>query len=212
MNVYLLRDPNDLIIRYIGLTNKLPAHRLNIHVKDARTRKRKGGYLSEKDRWILGLLSANQKPICICLVQNLDKELCIAIEHNIIIGLRRIKDGGKLLNVQPGGFYESDKASPWNRGLKDCYNEDYMYRMKINQLNRKDVFRFDLNGNLIDVWQSIRTMCAEQGFDRRTVQRCLEKRRGYHSHKGFLFSYSKNDIPEYRKKKGKRHKKRGYEK
>ncbi len=113
---------------------------------------------------------------------------------------RRIDDGGTLLNVQKGGSYESDKATPWNKGLTECYSDEFLENMKLSQSNRKEVYRFDIAGNFIDSWISTRTMCEKLEFDRRTVQRCLNKRPNFISHKGFMFSYDRNDIPYYHNK------------
>lgn len=197
MNVYILKDPNDLTVRYVGLTSKSPLHRMRMHIKDAKTKLRQERNLNTKEEWLLRLIAINQSPIVVCLAKQVSKEVGIQVEKNIIAIYGRQCDGGTLYNVQRGGSYESDKATPWNRGLSGCYTENYMYNMKINQSNRKDIFRFDRNGNLIDSWQSIRTMCSTLNFDRRTVQRCLEKRKHYNSHKGYMFTYSPNDVPVY---------------
>lgn len=197
MNVYILKDPNNNIVRYVGLTSKDPAHRLNMHIKEAKTKQRYNRHLSNKENWILSLALDLQKPIVECLVEDVSKEVGILVERNIIAIYRRICDGGTLLNVQKGGYYESDKATPWNRGLTDCYTTDFVERMKLSQSNRKEIFRFDIAGNFVDSWISTRTMCSELGLDRRTVQRCLNKRPNFISHKGFMFSYDRNDIPKY---------------
>lgn len=202
MNVYILKDPNDLTVRYVGLTSKSPLHRMRMHIKDAKTKHRQQHHLNAKEEWLLRLVAINQNPIVVCLANQVSKAVGIEVEKNIIAIYRRQCDGGTLYNIQQGGSYDSDKATPWNRGLNGCYTREYMYNMKINQSNRKDIYRFDKYGNLIDSWQSIRTMCAMLRFDRRTVQRCLEKRKYYNSHKGYMFSYSPNEVPIYHNNSG----------
>lgn len=197
MNVYILKDPNDLTVRYVGLTSKPPLHRMRMHIKDAKTKQRQERYLSSKEEWLLRLIAIDQRPIVVCLAKHVNKEVGIEVEKNIIAIYGRQCDGGTLYNVQQGGSYDSDKTTPWNRGLTGCYTHNYMHNMKINQSNRKDIYRFDKKGNLIDSWQSIRTMCSTLNFDRRTVQRCLEKRKNYNSHKGFMFTYSPKEVPIY---------------
>ncbi len=200
MNVYVLLDPNDGVARYVGLTSKDVKHRLQMHIKEAKTKLRYGRYISTKERWILSLLSNNQIPTIQCMVENISKEVGIMVEQNIIAIYRRLCDGGTLLNVQKGGSYDSDKATPWNRGLTECYSDEFIENMKRSQSNRKDIYRFDIAGNFIDSWISTRTMCEKLGFDRRAVQRCLNKRPNFISHKGFMFSYDRNDIPCYKNK------------
>lgn len=200
MNVYVLRDPNDLIVKYVGLTSKSVAHRLNMHIKDAKTRQRKSHYLSNKDKWLLSLISKDQRPIWTCLVRDVEKDIGIEIEQNIIEIFKRECDGGTLVNVQRGGSYDCDKTTPWNRGLKNCYSDKFMEAMKKHQSNRITIFRFDTYGNFIDSWISVRTMCSELNLDRRTVQRCLHQCSNFISHKGYMFSYGRDDIPVYSNK------------
>lgn len=197
MNVYVLIDPTDNVFKYIGMTSKSVEHRVRMHIKDARTLRRQNRYLNKKNNWLLSLCDKGLYPSVISLVKDISKDTAILVERNIIAIVRRVSDGGTLLNIQKGGSYDSDKATPWNRGLTNCYSQSFIDRMKLNQSNRKEVYRFDKSGNLVDVWISTRTMCAELGFDRRTVQRCLNKRPSYLSHKGHMFSYSLNDVPVY---------------
>lgn len=196
MNVYVLRDPNDLTIKYVGLTSREVKLRLQVHVKEARGRQRKGLPLNQKHQWILGLLAKGQRPDCICVAANLDKDIGILVEKNLIEICKRECDGGILKNILRGGSYDSDKTTPWNKGLKSCYTEEFIEAMKMSQGHRKEVYRFDKESNYMDKWISIRTMCETLGYDRRTVQRCLSKCENYISHKGFMFSYSIDDIPK----------------
>lgn len=200
MNVYVLKDPLDEVVKYVGLTSKDVRHRLRMHIKEAKTKQRYSRYLSAKESWILSLIKKGQEPTVQCMVENVTKEIGIMVEQNIIAIIRRVCDGGTLLNVQKGGSYDSDKATPWNRGLSECYSNEFIENMKLNQSNRKNIFRFDKDGNFIDSWISIRTMCDELGLDRRTVQRCLNKIPNYMSHKGFMFSYDISDVPQYQNK------------
>ena len=200
MNIYLLRDPIDLIVKYVGITKKTAGQRLKCHIKDTKTRHRKNQYLSNKEKWILGLLQLNLTPIAECILSNVSEELAIDIEPKIISIYKREFEGGSLKNVQSGGYYESNKATPWNKGLKNCYSDNFIHQMKLNQPLRKPIFGFDKNGNLLDEWPSIRTLCFELKLDRRAVQRCLNKDPNFISHKKYMFSYDQNDIPVYTNK------------
>lgn len=201
MNVYVLKDPNNNSFRYVGLTSLSITHRLSKHIKDAKTQRRYNRHLSDKEKWLLSLIDNGQKPIAHLMVGNVSKDVGIFVEMNLIAVCGRLCDNsGTLYNVQLGGHMNGDKATPWNRGLRDCYSDEFMANMKRNQTNRKEIHRFDMDSNYVDSWISVRTMCAELGFDRRTVQRCLNKHPNFISHKGYMFSYNRSDIPIYSNK------------
>lgn len=197
MNVYLLRDPNDSIIKYVGITKHSIEHRLMIHIKDAKGRHRRNEYLSGKDKWILNLLSHGQKPISECVLADIGEKAAMNLEKHLIHIIKREAEGGTLKNVQGGGTYDSCKSTPWNKGVNDCYPASFIHAMAFNQPNRKSIYRFSKDGLFIDSWNSLRSMCEKLHFDRRSVQRCLCKHPNYVSHKGYMFSYSLNDIPVY---------------
>lgn len=197
MNVYQLRDPNDFVIKYVGITKHSIEYRLMMHIKDTKGRLRRNEYLSGKDKWILNLLSDGQKPIPEYVLADVGEKAAMNLEKHLINIIKREAEGGTLKNVQGGGTYDSCKATPWNKGIKDCYSDSFIHAMTLNQPYRKNIYRFSRDGSFIDSWNSVRSMCESLHFDRRTVQRCLNKRPNYMSHKGFMFSYSLNDIPVY---------------
>ena len=191
MVVYALKDPIDKVIKYIGITKHTALQRYKIHLKDAKTRQRKGEFLSKKEKWILGLLSKQMQPVVETLYQNLSEDIALQKEQELIAQYKRISEGGILYNVCEGGYYDSCKAVVWNKGLKGCYDEAFITNNRNHQKGRKTVYRFDKNGKLIDEWASIRLMCKELVLDRRTVMRCLSGDMNFVSHKGFMFHYSK---------------------
>ena len=77
MNVYILKDPNDYTVKYVGLTSRFVDHRLRMHIKEAKTKRRYSRYLSEKQKRILSLLDKEQEPIIDCMVENITKEVGI---------------------------------------------------------------------------------------------------------------------------------------
>ncbi|MGN0044636.1 GIY-YIG nuclease family protein [Alistipes indistinctus] len=208
MDVYVLKDPvNGGTVRYVGITRQPLKERLRQHIKTARTRARRQLYLNPKDQWILFLLSIGQKPIITPLSWGLNEETAVREEKKIIATFKRVGEGGKLLNRDEGGSYDiCDGKRAWNRGWKDCFDSDLKNRMIHHQPGRKEVFRFDKRGNFLDSWISLRTMCNELGLDRRSVMRCLSNQPHYSSHKGFMFSYSREDVPVYHNKSSLRRK------
>lgn len=196
MVVYSLLDPNDGVVRYIGITTLTAKKRFAIHLKDAKTKRRKGLYMSKKEKWLLELFENNQRPIISTLFTDLAKSDAEEKEKQLIALYKRTSEGGILYNVQEGGEFHSDIMTPWNKDKHNCYSEDFLLNNKLNQPNSNKVYRFTKDGELIDVWNSTRDMCATLNFDRRTVMRCLHKEENFISHKGYMFSYEKIS-PQY---------------
>ncbi|NDV63905.1 hypothetical protein [Bacteroides sp. 224] len=188
MIVYILKDPLDNLIKYVGISNNTAWHRFKTHRKDAKTRKRKGEYLSRKDKWILKLDDLGLVPIIETVFEG-NEEDAVLKEVELIRLYKRSYEGGSLLNVQEGGYYVSDMTIPWNKGVKNCYDEDLLKNNREKQPNRKTVYRFDKDGKLLDEWLSLRFMCDSLNLDRRAVMRCLNKSQNFISHKGFMFSH-----------------------
>lgn len=104
MTVYLLKDPNDLKVKYVGITRKSPTERLRIHIKDAKARLRREVYLSKKEKWLLGLALSGKKPIIEVVHHDITAEEAIEVERNLINKYGRESDGGTLKNVMKGVF------------------------------------------------------------------------------------------------------------
>lgn len=102
MNVYMLIDPNDQKVKYVGITRKSPEERLRIHIRDAKARLRKENYLSKKDKWLLGLALSNKKPIIKLVFKDITEERAIQAEIDLIKMYGRESDGGTLKNVMKG--------------------------------------------------------------------------------------------------------------
>ena len=197
MIVYILKDPSDYIVRYIGISKHTAKYRFRMHKKDAKTKQRRGEYLSQKDKWILGLCEQGLEPIIETVFEGLIEKEALTKEAELIGKYKRIPEGGTLYNVQESGFaYDCCKATVWNKGIKDCYSKEFLENNIIAQPNRKTVYRFNKNGSLIDEWVSIRTMCDTLNLDRRAVMRCLKGELHFVSHKGFMFNYTK-EPPKY---------------
>ncbi len=196
MIVYSLTDPNNMILRYIGISKHTAIERFRIHLKDAKTKERKHEYLSTKEKWLLKLYHSKQQPIVATLFDNLSENEAISKEAELIAKYGRIFEGGTLYNVQEGGYYDSCKATVWNKGLHGCYSKEFLENNKLKQPNSKAIYRFTKEGEFIDKWNSIRDMCRCLNLDRRAVVRCLKHEENFVSHKGFMFNYTK-DAPVY---------------
>ena len=90
--LYHLIDPNTQIVRYIGVTYR-PRARFLEHLKGAKKLR------THKDRWILGLLNDNQKPIFKIVRETPDKDQVLKFEIDSIANVR------DLTNSTTGGEY-----------------------------------------------------------------------------------------------------------
>lgn len=67
------------------------------------------------------------------------------------------------------------------------YNNNYgTVKERISKSNSKKVYQYDLNGNLIKVWDNAR-IASENGFTRSSISHCCLGRRK--KHKGYIWSY-----------------------
>lgn len=75
------------------------------------------------------------------------------------------------------------------------YNNTYGTRMeRIAKANCKKIFQYDLNGNLIKIWESVKE-CAKNGFSKSGVSEASNYRYnvvGNNKYKGF--KWSKNEV------------------
>lgn len=190
MNVYSLADPISKEIKYIGITKNKVEQRLKGHIKDSKTKLKHNKYLSRKEKWILDLDSKNLIPLIATLKAGLSTNEAEDLEKKLISQYKRISEGGVLYNIQEGGEYTGLKATPWNRGLRGCYSEEYIKNNREHQPNSKATYVWTKDGEFVGRWSSIRRLCDELKLDRRTVMRCLNANSSYfQTHKGLVFSH-----------------------
>lgn len=110
------------------------------------------------------------------------------------------KDGNKLNNrvtnlewatVQQNTqhAYDNGLAKAWNKGKTGIYSDDVIATNKFNQPNRKGIKLLDEN-EVCGVYQSLRQLCKEMNFDRRTAQRVLKQEQSYNTIKGYKLVYA----------------------
>lgn len=191
MILYILRDPIDKTVRYVGITSKTASQRLARHIKDAKAKLRRGQYLSRKEKWLLDLDGQKIQPIIEIVEENLSEYEAEIKERELIKLHGRLYDGGLLFNVQLGGHYHSKEATPWNRGLKGCHSVEFIENNRKMQPNSKSTYVWHKDGRYVGCWISIRQVSEELGLDRRCVMRCLNSKSSYfQSHKGYVFSHT----------------------
>jgi hypothetical protein len=147
--IYALKDPNTHKIRYIGSSNN-PNKRYKEHISDTKREKTK------KSNWIKNLIKNNQKPILEILektslneFEGLEKKY---IEEQIALG-------NKLLN-----FDISGKGNILKKTNKQ--------RQNLTLKTGHTVFQFDLNGNFINKFNSLREAEKMTGVNHGNISKC----------------------------------------
>ena len=91
--------------------------------------------------------------------------------------LSAVNTGKRLSEATKSKISESLKKVEWSDEHKN----------QVRQLNAKQVFRYDLNGILLDTWESAAECARQLGFNRHFITRvCRGERQTY---KGFKWSY-----------------------
>lgn len=152
--IYTLSDPNTGIVRYIGKTNniekRLSRHLSNNHLSNS----------TRKNNWIISLLRKNQLPI----IEVLDEVDSTDIDFYEIFYISLFKSWGfNLLNETEGG-----DGVDWT-GKK--HNKVSKIKNMVNNPNRKSVAQFDLEGNLINKYHSLREAALSVNGDRTHISR-----------------------------------------
>lgn len=71
----------------------------------------------------------------------------------------------------------------------DKFNKDFLYLSNKNTTQKKPVYCFDYNGNLIFKFDSLKNCCAKFKIGQNTITYKIAKKEPY---KGYIFSFNKN--------------------
>lgn len=85
--------------------------------------------------------------------------------------------------------YDNGLAKAWNKDKPNCYSKEHVDAMKANQPNKKNVEVIQ-GGVTVAKYDSVRELCQQMGFDRRTAMRVLKGESNYNSIKGYKLIYS----------------------
>lgn len=179
--IYTLSDPNNKKVKYIGKTNNIKRRFLS-HLSNNQLSKS-----TKKNNWIISLLRKNQLPI-IEVLDEVDSELVDFFE---IFYISLFKSWGfDLVN----GTYGGDGFDWTGRN----HNELSKLKNKLNSPSRKSVAQFDLEGNLINKYHSIREAALSVNGDRSHISKaCNGKQKTSYGFKWkFIDKIRKFDIPE----------------
>lgn len=134
MYIYILKDPDNLEVRYVGRTNN-PKKRLSSHLNPDKTRS------LPSTRWALRLKRENKKPIMEIVEETNDWE---ASEVKWIAHYRFL--GADLLNIDDGGIVEIHKYNHYKR------TSSKKYRSVISKLSSLP----EMNEESVKFWHTIR--------------------------------------------------------
>jgi hypothetical protein len=170
--IYTLSDPNTGLVRYIGKTNnirkRLSTHLSNNHLSTS----------TKKNNWIISLLRNSEIPL-IEVVDEVNSE-DIDFYEKFYISLFK-SWGFDLLNGTNGG----DGYDWTGRNHKDISK----LKNKINNPNRKSVAQFDLDGNLINEYHSLREAAFAVNGNKAHISKVCKGVSKYITSYGFKWSF-----------------------
>jgi len=165
--IYALIDPRTNEVKYIGKTID-PKKRFYQHISERLL------YKHYKAKWIQNLHDQNLRPIFkvleICPLENYEKREAYHIS---------LYDFNQLTN--------SDERGQGNKNRRREIIENAKY-------NNKIVYQYDLNGNFIKEYKSVREASRQLSISHANITRCCNQIVKHAS--GFIFSYKKeNPVP-----------------
>lgn len=166
--IYVLVDPRDLKVRYVGITNQSLKDRLGNHIHDAKCHP---DWNLHKSRWIMQLLNMNLKPLIRCIHMTATRQDAENIEASLIT---KYMNKHNLVNISLGnGEFTSV-------GQKSAA-----------ELNSKTVYVYDYQGNYIKTFKSAKECSMELNICYSSVLKCL---RGQYKYiKGYQLNFEKLD-------------------
>jgi hypothetical protein len=175
--IYILKDPLTNIVKYVGKSNN-PEERLRKHLSDYSLVES----WTSKNKWLLNLVNNNLKPILEvideCDDSNVDEFEIKWISHYRSLGL-------ELTNMTNGG-----DGFDWT-GKK--HSEETINKLKLCHPSRKEVIQFDLNNQVVSIYNSIRECEYVSKLDRSHISRCCKGK--YITVGGYYFRYIDNYFP-----------------
>ena len=165
--IYALIDPRDNEIKYIGKSIK-PKERLREHILKCKTEHTKKG------NWIKKLVSLKLEPNMTLLKETIEQEIAYWEEHYI----KEYKSNGfTLLNYD-------DKGVGCSSGMKK------QTILGVKKKLSKEVYQYDLEGNLIEIHKSLREAERQTGINHGNISKCCS---GKFKHTGgFIFRLGKD--------------------
>jgi hypothetical protein len=168
-------DINEIV--YIGITRNSIEKRFKQHLRETKRN-------PKKTRYFLKYGSLLQ---IICIEDNIDN----LKEANVkeIYYIKKYRDlDCNLLNATDGGDGTLNFES-WNKGIKCTYID----KLIKNSPNAKKVYSYDLNGNFLKEYNSIKKASEDINIPRCAIKNICDLKKGFISYKNISFRYFKKE-------------------
>lgn len=160
-SIYVLKDPRDNKIKYVGATCRALTDRLSNHIYYAKKRRKSPSHL-----WILELLSLDLRPI----LEEIDQADDNNWSEREKYWIDKYRSKG-ILNLREGG-----KHNYINRKKEGITRSSFFHQKKIIQLTKDNVF--------VKEWESLKEAAIFYGVVHSAIGNVLSKRAtlscGYH--------------------------------
>jgi hypothetical protein len=174
-------DTNEIV--YIGITKNKLQQRFYSHLNDKRRNPKKVNYF-QKYRDLLKI---------VCIEQGI--ESLEEANKKEIYYIKKYKDlGCKLLNATDGGDGTLNLQS-WNKGIK-C---NYVDKLMQNSPNAKKIYSYDLNGNFLKEYNSIKKASEDLLIPRIAIKNIADLKISFISYKDISFRYFKKEHIEIKR-------------
>jgi hypothetical protein len=162
VKIYMLQDPRNLAVRYIGATTQSLSRRLTGHIYDGKKRTS-----SHKAKWIKSLLKQGLSPV----IQLIEE--CVNWQERERFWCEHYRLITPLVNSTKGGEGIVKKSDDSIR--------------RTGEAKFKPIVQYDLQGRFIKDWVCIRDATAFYKLSRNSIKGCLAGRSA--SSGGFKWKY-----------------------
>ena len=168
-------DTNEIV--YIGITKNKLQQRFSSHLREKKNNLKKVNYF-QKYRDLLEI---------VCIEKGIEN-LKQANEKEIYYIKKYRNLGCNLLNATDGGDGTLNFES-WNKGIK-C---NYVDKLMQNSPNAKKIYSYDLNGNFLKEYNSIKKASEETNSSRSAIKNIADLKSRFVTSKNKTFRYFKAD-------------------
>lgn len=168
VNIYCLKDPRTKEVRYIGRTKRTLSERLAGHKCKAKVK------ITHKDCWIYSLLNIGLEPIIelLTIVEGWNESY--RYEQNLI--REYLKDGYDLTNTDDRGEGGINKIITQNQKDKISNTLKLRYKQGLVCPTKKALDVYDLEGNFIQTFDSMRKCALWLNIGDKQIQCCIKRK------------------------------------
>ena len=163
---YILIDPRNNDVRYIGRTCQSLKVRLRTHISESLNNKNKNKNCTKKENWICKLNNFSLKPLI--------KEV---YSDTMTLKQSYVKEKELILEY----LYKHDLTN----------SDDHGINLFIGNGSSKKVYQYDLQGNFIKEWSNANVVYNEIGIKDSNIGRCASNSKGFRTAGDFYWSYEK---------------------